>query len=66
MMPLRRQNGGGVVEFRPMSPQADDLGRLTAGLTELTSAQQRTDQQLRDVIQMFERHLREDHGRRLS
>ena len=49
---------------------ADRVDRLTERVTDLTAAQQVTDRQLRDVesnlnvvIQMFERHLREDHGR---
>jgi hypothetical protein len=38
------------------------LTGLTAIVGQLALSQQRTDEQLREVIQMFDRHLREDHG----
>jgi hypothetical protein len=49
------------------------VGRVADSVGQLAAAQQRTDLQLRDTdqrlketIRMFERHLREDHGRRPS
>jgi ABC-type transporter Mla subunit MlaD len=42
----------------------DRLGNVTDRLAELAAAQERTDQQIRNMQEMFERHLREDHGER--
>jgi methyl-accepting chemotaxis protein len=42
----------------------DRLGDVTDRLAELAAAQERTDQQIRNMQEMFERHLRDDHGRR--
>lgn len=56
------------------------VGRVTDSVGQLAAAQQRTDQQVRDtsqqlaetdtrlseMIRTFERHVREDHGRRPS
>jgi hypothetical protein len=38
------------------------MEQLTERMDRLTEAQQRTDDHLNVVIEMFERHLREDHG----
>jgi ABC-type transporter Mla subunit MlaD len=66
---------GGVNEnVGRLAERVDGLAERVDGLAErmneLTTAQQLTDRQLREVesnlnvvIQMFERHLREDHGR---
>lgn len=40
----------------------DRFGDVTDLLAELATAQQRTDQQIRDLREVFERHLRDDHG----
>jgi X-X-X-Leu-X-X-Gly heptad repeat protein len=42
---------------------ADGLVGLTSIVGQLAAAQQRTDEQLRETIRTFERHLRENHGR---
>lgn len=46
------------------------VGQLTGQVGQLTEAQRRTDQQIRDlgeyVREMFDGHLRDDHGRRPS
>jgi hypothetical protein len=44
----------------------DALQGLTAIVGNLASQQERTDQQVRDLARLFERHLREDHGQRPS
>ena len=49
------------------------VGHVVDSVSQIADAQKRTDEQLRDtdarlnvVIQIFERHLREDHGLRSS
>jgi ABC-type transporter Mla subunit MlaD len=77
---LLHQQAQFAADFATLSGKTDHLadgligltsivGRLADGLGQLTAAQQRTDQQLREtdshlsaVIRMFEQHVREDHG----
>lgn len=40
----------------------DRLGHVTDRLDRLATAQERTDQQIRALHEMFGRHLRDDHG----
>ena len=44
----------------------DRLGDVGDRLDELAAAQERTDQEIRNLSALFERHLREDHGHRPS
>ena len=40
----------------------DRLEQVTDRVDRLAASQERTDQQMRDLQELFERHLREDHG----
>jgi hypothetical protein len=42
------------------------VGHVVDGVSQIADAQKRTESHLNVVIQMFERHLREDHGHRPS
>ena len=44
----------------------DRLGDVTDRIDRLAAAQERTDQQIRDLTAQMDRHLREDHGHRPS
>ncbi len=70
---LLHQQAQFATDFEKLSTKtdrmADSLNRVTDGLIGLTSivgqlatSQQHTDEQLRTVVQVFERHLREDHA----